>query len=1039
MVDRRRLAPQRADPRTVTTRRGSGKLAQVQDRGYVWFLESLDAVHRAIQGTSDLGEALNAALGVVLDVLGADRAWLLEARGAAWTAVMERTRPEYAGGLALGVRQTFTPETAELNERILGTDWCVQLDPEEVASLALPGDVSAPRAVLATAIYPKAGTPWIFGLHQCSYARTWSEEEERLFVEIGHRLAGALRTLLAYRDVRESEQKLVQAQRVARLGYWERDVSTFEVSYSEGTYEIFGLTPGVQTLTPAKLAERLHPDDRHIMLEAYERAVAGGPRYDVDYRVVLPEGEIRYVHSEADVTWDAEGRPLRMFGVLQDVTERKQSEERLIRYRESVERLAHEQEALRRVATLVARATSPEEIFASVAEEAGRLLGVDLAVLARYDAGAETIVAGWTPSGTPDGIGRATRLGGRNVSTLVHDTGRPARIEHYGDATGEIATARRAWGVRAIVGVPIVVEGEIRGVMAVASTTDTALPADAEERLASFTELLATAYANAEAREALRRVADEQAALRRVATLVARGAPADEVFTAIADEVAGLVAADSTVVMRYLPEGVAEVVGSWTSHGAIRAVGERNSLSERNVAALVFAGAGPARIDHYQDEADATALERQAGVQSAVGVPISVGGRLWGVMAVGSADDPSMAADVELRLASFSDLAATAIANAEAREALRRVADEQTALRRVATLVARGTRPDLVFAAVAEEVGSLLATVEMALVGRYTGDRTIEYVGAWSAFGEAEWLGATVPVGGRNVSTVVFETGQPGRVDYLATDASAVTALARGSGARSSAGAPIAVEGRLWGVMIVASGHEAILPPNTEHELAAFTELVATAIANAEARGELTASRARIVTSADDTRRRIVRDLHDGAQSRLVQTIITLDLAQRAHDEDDGTQVRELLDGAREQAGRANTELRELVQGILPAGLARGLATAVDELIERVRIPVTVDVPPDRFRPEIEANAYFLIAEALTNVNKHSGARRANVRVWVEDRLLHVEVRDDGVGGARPEGSGLSGLADRIDALGGRLTIDSPPAHGTRIAATLPP
>jgi signal transduction histidine kinase len=609
------------------------------------------------------------------------------------------------------------------------------------------------------------------------------------------------------------------------------------------------------------------------MLEAYERAIAGGPRYDVDYRVVRPGGEIRYVHSEADVTWDADGRPLRMFGVLQDITERKEAEERLIRYRDSLERLAREQEALRRVATLVARATSPEQIFASVTEEVGRLLGVDLAVLARYDAGTETIVAGWTASGDLEGIGKATPLGGRNVSTIVHHTEGPVRIEDYGEATGEIAGVRRAWGVRAIVGVPIIVEGELRGAMAVASTTDSPLPPDAEERLASFTELLATAYANAEAREALRRVADEQAALRRVATLVAGG-----------------------------------------------------------------------------------------------------------------------------------------------------------------------TRPDLVFAAVAEEVGTLLPATDLALVGRYMPDGAIEYVGAWSAFGDAEWLGTRVRLGGQNVSTLVFETRQPGRVDQLDEEASAVTSLARESGARSSAGAPIEVEGRLWGVIIVAATHEAVLPPGIEHELAAFTELIATAIANAEARAELTASRARIVTSADETRRRIVRDLHDGAQNRLVQTLITLQMARRAQDDGDGAQAGQLLDEALDQAERANRELRDLVQGILPSGLARfGLPSAVEELIDRLRIPVTVEVAPDRFRPEIEANAYFLIAEALTNVVKHSGAREATVRVRVEDELVHVEVCDDGIGGARPEGGGLRGLADRIDALGGRLAIDSPRARGTRITATLPP
>jgi PAS domain S-box-containing protein len=1010
-----------------------------QDRAYVWFLESLDAVHRALQGTSDLGATLDAALGVVLEVFGCDRAWLLEADAETWTPTMERTRPEYPGGLSLGVRHPFTADTAEMHERVLGSDWCVPYEAEDIASIALPTDVVPPRAVLAMAIRPKVGRPWIFGMHQCSYARTWSSEEERLFVEIGHRLADALTSLIAYQDVRESARKLAQAGRVARLGYWERDVSTSEVSYSDGSYEILGLKPGLQALAPAELAERLHPEDRHLMLDAYEQAIAGGPRYSVDYRVPHPGGEIRYVHSEADVTWDADGRPLRMFGVMQDITARKEAEERLIGYRDSLERLAREQEALRRVATLVAHATSPEEIFASVTEEAGRLLGVDLAVLARYDAGTETIVAGWSASGDLEGIGRSTALGGRNVSTIVHETGRPVRIEDYRESTGEIAEVRRAWGVRGIVGVPIVVGGEIRGAMAVASTKDSPLPPDAEARLASFTELVATAYANAEAREALRRVADEQAALRRVATRVARGEAPEEVFAAIAQEVATLFAVAASSVVRFLPEGVAEAVGSWTREG-ISIVGERTSLSGHNVSALVFESGQPATIDSYEEDADPTAAGHRIGTRRAVGVPITVSGRLWGMLAVGTAGEQSLPADAERRLASFGDLAATAIANAEAREALRRVADEQAALRRVATLVARGTQPDLVFAAVAQVVGMFLSAAELALIGRYMPDGSVEYVGAWSALGDAAWLGRKVRLGGRNVSTVVFETGQPGRVDSLDEDASAVTELAREQGARSSAGAPIEVEGRLWGVMIVASLHAAVLPPDIENELAAFTELVATAIANAEARAQLTASRARIVTSADETRRQIVRDLHDGAQSRLVQTIISLELARRAQDHDDGAEAGQLLGEALVHAEGANRELRELVQGILPSGLARwGLPTAVEEVVDRLRIPVTVDVTPDRFRPEIEANAYFVIAEALTNVVKHSRAQQATVRVWVEDDLLHLEVRDDGIGGARPESGGLRGLADRTDALGGRFTVDSPRDGGTRITATLPP
>ena len=196
--------------------------------------------------------------------------------------------------------------------------------------------------------------------------------------------------------------------------------------------------------------------------------------------------------------------------------------------------------------------------------------------------------------------------------------------------------------------------------------------------------------------------------------------------------------------------------------------------------------------------------------------------------------------------------------------------------------------------------------------------------------------------------------------------------------------------------------------------------------------------RARLVTEADAARRRVVRDLHDGAQQRLVHTVILLELAQQALGEDGGT-AGPLVADALTQAHRANEELRELAHGILPADLTgAGLRGGVDALVERLDLEVAVELPSERFPAEIEASAYFVVAEALTNIVKHAHARSAAVTARIHDDMLHIEIRDDGIGGADPDGHGLVGMNDRVTALGGQLSVDSSEGGGTRVAATLP-
>jgi PAS domain S-box-containing protein len=363
------------------------------------------------------------------------------------------------------------------------------------------------------------------------------------------------------------------------------------------------------------------------------------------------------------------------------------------------------------------------------------------------------------------------------------------------------------------------------------------------------------------------------------------------------------------------------------------------------------------------------------------------------------------------------------------------LADEQAALRRVATLVAHECSPDELFAAVAEEMGRLLGATSTTLY-RFEDDGTGTLVARWGELHVNAPVGHRFPMQGDNIASLVFRTGRSARIDDYTQASGEIGEAFRALGVRAGAGVPIIVDGKLWGAIGAAA--TAPMPPDAESRMGQFTGLVATAISNIDARAELTASRTRIVAAADQERRRVVRDLHDGAQQRLVHTVITLKLAQQAFERDSG-EARALVSEALEQAQRANEELRELAHGILPAALTRGgLRAGLETLASRMPIPIAIEVPADRLPPTIEATAYFVVAEALTNVAKHANAATAAVAARVEDGALRLEIRDDGVGGVRPEGSGLQGLADRLAAVDGRLEIESPATQGTLVAAAIP-
>ena len=701
--------------------------------------------------------------------------------------------------------------------------------------------------------------------------------------------------------------------------------------------------------------------------------------------------------------------------------------------RAELRRIAEEQAALRRVATLIAHGAAPNVTFAAVADEVGRLVpAADVAVVGRYDSrDAIEFVGGWSRAGNATFVGSRVRLGGNNVATLVLERNEPARMDRYADDTSPATALARDWA-RSAAGAPIKVEGRLWGVMTVGSMDPGGLPAGIENELASFTELVATAIANTQAREELRSVADEQAALRRVATLVARGEAPDVVFPAVAEEVGRVLAADQTAFGRYDSDRTITSLAGWDRGGHPYT---RNTvgLGGRNIATLVFETQQPARLEGH---ADSSAESRARGLRTAIGAPITVAGRLWGVMHAASEGDTAFPPGAEHRLAQFTELVAAAIANTEARDELRRVADEQAALRRVATLVAQAAPPAAVFAAVVEEVGSLLS-VDRGYMTRFDGDDGLTVLAAWSATGEPPPVELPRRFGPGPMSTVMRKTGQPVRMDDYPGDPGAA---ALEEGLRSAVAAPITVKGRLWGFISASSTGDEPPAAGSEERLANFTDLVATAIANADAQAELTASRARIVASADETRRKIERDLHDGAQQRLVTLALQLRAAQAAVPPDLDDLAAE-LDGVSRGLNTALDELREFARGIHPAILAEGgLGPALKALARRSAVPVELEIRmQDRLPQRVEVAAYFVVAEALTNAAKHARATSIGVELEAGERSLRIHVHDDGIGGAEfGRGSGLVGLRDRVEALGGRIALQSEPGLGTALSVELP-
>jgi signal transduction histidine kinase len=527
----------------------------------------------------------------------------------------------------------------------------------------------------------------------------------------------------------------------------------------------------------------------------------------------------------------------------------------------------------------------------------------------------------------------------------------------------------------------------------------------------------------------VRELITEQAALRQVATLVARESSPDHLFDVVAKQVAAVFDVPHVRLVRFEAESSVLVGGFSERDDGAFPIGSRWPRDTPGVIATVRQTGRSARVDNYQHVyGEAGAVARAAGVHATVASAIMVEGRLWGAMIVYSLRHKHFPKNTEVRLTDFTELVASAIANAESRAALAQLADEQAALGRVATLVAQGAAPQHLFEAVSEEIDRLFGTG--AAIVRFEHDApALVVVSSSAAF--------DIPLGSRwdfhdsMASAKVYRTGRSARVDERQ-----VAGPGRELGIVSSIATPIVVDGRLWGAVSLGST-DGLVPLGSEERLAKFTDLIATAIANAENKSELAASRRRIVAAADEARRRIERDLHDGIQQRLIALAFRARSMSRRPPDELPSIVAELAEGLKD----ISDELREVARGIHPTILTEaGLGPALRALARRSSVPIDVDVRLDQRLPTaIEAAAYYIASETLTNVAKHAHATVVQLSASHHDGVLTLEVRDDGIGGVDAgRGSGILGLTDRAEALGGRISIISPPHKGTTLTVRLP-
>ncbi len=782
---------------------------------------------------------------------------------------------------------------------------------------------------------------------------------------------------------------------------------------------------------PATLPDRVRRGARAVRVDdyTYEADAEMATRFNLAAAVSVPITLSIDVWGMLTATSDADPMPPDTEDRLEQFAGLVAAALSNVQARDELHAMADEQAALRSIAELAAQDVPAERVLAAVARQASRLTDVSASVLLSYEPDGSSELVAIDGSIADVTVGMRAPATGDGATQRVWRTHQPARIANLEGMTGRWAKIGHDNGYTTSVAVPILIHGSLWGAV-IAVGRDKPLPAEIQTRLANLADLAGTAVAAEHARTELQALADEQGALRSVAELAAQDVPAEDVLAAVAQQASRLTDVDFSTLLRYEPDGSTEIAALDGAPPGI-AVGMRAPDTGDSAVQRVWRTGRPARIDNLSVSAGHWAqVAHSHGFTTSAAVPILIQGALWGVLVVVGRDKP-LPAQIHTHLTRFADLAATAIAAAQARGELERIADEQAALRRVAELVARGADSDDVFTAVADGASRRYGDLSSILV-RYEPDNTAVVMAACNS---------QTPVGHRSPTPPgtafgdVLRTGTAVRLDTI--DDTPLAESARQHDIAAGVAVPIVVEGRIWGALASTSAGSP-LPPGTEDRLTAFAETTAASIANAEYREKLTASRARVVATADETRRRLQRDVHDSAQQRLVHTVIALKLAKQALAA--GASAADLIDEALHNAQRANDELRDVVHGILPGALTHGgLRAGLESLAADFALPIHLDVAVPRLAPETETTAYFIVAEALTNAIKHAQANTVAVTLTIHNATLDIRIRDDGRGGADPtQGTGLIGLLDRVEAKNGTLVITSPIGTGTTVHATIP-